>query len=1061
MVETGYARSKEIIICLSRGREASGRLPGTADRTFNQVPKKMKYIITLFLSFLFGGWMQAQPVVHERLLSFENDNALSEVFPEHAQATLSGDHYKDGQHSLSWSFAPGGSLRIKRELGYEPVDPTGKDTYLSTFIVWVYNEKPMNKSIRFEFLKNGKTCAYFPFNINFTGWRAAWVCYERDMQGTPEVGMNEIRIVAPDEAGELFIDHLITATKTDHRYQSPDRQVPFVNQNTQNHWLLLLKMSTCKPDIQAAPLTDRQKSDIQKINTRFERLLNVTPGTSSGAIRALRDEYMSYRIATNSKGGIVGVPLFYSRAAEAYERLIPDWKNIFERNDMELRNYFTLMKRTALAWNNSQSEAEKTVLKDMFVNLFRHAQDQGVAYGSCLGIITHYGYSFRNFFSACYLMREVLAEAGLLDEADQALRWYAMTNEVFIRPEENGMDMDAFNTLAAGRFSSIMLMPDSPEKVQYLRSFSRWINNGCLPAKGLQDAFKIDGSAYHHCNNYPAYAIGGLDGATDMIYLLSQTEFAISEWGHSTVKKALMAMRFYCNKTHFPLAMSGRHPDGRGQLVPTQYARLALAGSPDGKNKVDPELAAAYLRLVDTSDDRELQPEYSPQENKQEKNRLVQELKEAGGYAESDPQGNISMPYGCLSVQRRGNWAAVVRGHSRYLWAAEHYLGANRYGRYLAHASLQILTAPAGKTVTPETGGWIQKGFDWGRIPGTTAIHLPVEKLEANVLNVDKFSGFEEMLYSDEAFAGGLSQRSSNGIFGMKLHEHDKYNGSHRARKSFHFFDDVIVCLGSNIENENSEFDTETTLFQQAVTSDSLKRYWERYRPNGTMWVDPAGTGYYIPKERQHELRFEKNFPQYSRMQNTGENTAADWVTLFFEHGKAPRNASYEYAVLPAISPANRSTFGRKPSYQVLQHDSDAHIVRDRNSHTTSYVLFEKPLRLPRGWLAKADTSCLVMLKESGNRLTLTVANPDLALYRGSSDDIYDKDGKRVERSIYSRPWINNESGEIPVHITLKGFWKPITETKSCRIISADKKETVLLFFCKDGSSYEVDLEKK
>ena len=67
------------------------------------------------------------------------------------------------------------------------------------------------------------------------------------------------------------------------------------------------------------------------------------------------------------------------------------------------------------------------------------------------------------------------------------------------------------------------------------------------------------------------------------------------------------------------------------------------------------------------------------------------------------------------------------------------------------------------------------------RIPGVTSIHLPLEQLKAKVMNVDTFSGMEEMLYSDEAFAGGLSQKRENGNFGMKLHEHDKYNGSHRA----------------------------------------------------------------------------------------------------------------------------------------------------------------------------------------------------------------------------------------------------------------------------------------
>ena len=83
-------------------------------------------------------------------------------------------------------------------------------------------------------------------------------------------------------------------------------------------------------------------------------------------------------------------------------------------------------------------------------------------------------------------------------------------------------------------------------------------------------------------------------------------------------------------------------------------------------------------------------------------------------------------------------------------------------------------------------------------------------------------------------------------------------------------------------------------------------------------------------------------------------------------------------------------------------------------------MLFETPQSLlPGGLLQRTDTSCLVMVrKESADKVLLTVAQPDLALYRGPSDEAFDKDGKRMERSIYSRPWIDNESGEIPVTVT-------------------------------------------
>ena len=48
----------------------------------------------------------------------------------------------------------------------------------------------------------------------------------------------------------------------------------------------------------------------------------------------------------------------------------------------------------------------------------------------------------------------------------------------------------------------------------------------------------------------------------------------------------------------------------------------------------------------------------------------------------------------------------------------------------------------------------------------------------------------------------------------MKLHEHDKYNGSLRARKSYFFFDNRIIALGSDIESALPDAPVHTTLFQ-------------------------------------------------------------------------------------------------------------------------------------------------------------------------------------------------------------------------------------------------------
>ena len=139
---------------------------------------KWKIGAVALVCMLLPGSVHAQIVKNERLLSFEEKQVPAFVTTAAgSQLGISDEHYRDGDHSLSWTFEPGAALSIKKDLKFEKKDPTGKDTYLSAFIVWVYNEQAQDKQIRFEFLKDGKACTSFPFGINFTGWRGAWVCY--------------------------------------------------------------------------------------------------------------------------------------------------------------------------------------------------------------------------------------------------------------------------------------------------------------------------------------------------------------------------------------------------------------------------------------------------------------------------------------------------------------------------------------------------------------------------------------------------------------------------------------------------------------------------------------------------------------------------------------------------------------------------------------------------------------------------------------------------------------------------------------------------------------------
>ena len=99
-------------------------------------------VTLLILSFLSPAFLHAQIVTDERMFSFEEPPAC--VTGVRSQLNRSGAHYKDGKYSLEWTFEPNGVLELRKDLKFEKKDPTGKDLYLSAFIVWIYNEQPQD-----------------------------------------------------------------------------------------------------------------------------------------------------------------------------------------------------------------------------------------------------------------------------------------------------------------------------------------------------------------------------------------------------------------------------------------------------------------------------------------------------------------------------------------------------------------------------------------------------------------------------------------------------------------------------------------------------------------------------------------------------------------------------------------------------------------------------------------------------------------------------------------------------------------------------------------------------
>ena len=111
----------------------------------------IKLGVAMLLPLLCPLFLDAQVVTNERMFSFEEPQVPECISADRSQLSVSDAHYKDGKYSLEWAFNPGGVLKLKKDLKFEKKDPTGKDLFLSAFIVWIYNEEPQDATIEFEF----------------------------------------------------------------------------------------------------------------------------------------------------------------------------------------------------------------------------------------------------------------------------------------------------------------------------------------------------------------------------------------------------------------------------------------------------------------------------------------------------------------------------------------------------------------------------------------------------------------------------------------------------------------------------------------------------------------------------------------------------------------------------------------------------------------------------------------------------------------------------------------------------------------------------------------------
>ncbi len=1013
----------------------------------------------------------ANPPQKPAVESFENNAIVDKYhYSNGSKISISNKHYKFGQNSLLWQWQGQSSLSTQHfRLLTHSQSPLkyGKHFPASpTLAISLYSEKKQSTTLQVSFDKNdGKEdnkTVWFDFPLDFSGWRTVWLPFYEMNGDAPKKNAPvsyDTFTISSSGNGKVYIDDIVFSQFQDDRHPYPSRQTPFIQQEKQDtasdHWMPLLSDLQRINKLSISPLENGDVTQLSAIEEKITTLLDKGSSTHKN-FPSLKHDFTQLGLVDNGKT-IQGPPLTYAQSQFYFNK-----GQQGEKRHTPLRDFGRLLKRLAQYYVDD-SQQHKVDIEKMFIQAARYYLDQGWQSGTSMGTLHHIGYSTRELTEAFYLMRKPLQKAGILNEIGESLQWIFNLGKLLGEKESFHANIDYMNTQSFYHLLIIFLSNDRAMQVSLLQNFSNYISI-ILAQDDSLGVFKIDGTAWHHGGHYPAYALGAFEKIPQLIYILSGSRFKIGTAGHANFKKAFLASRIYSQPFDFGFGNAGRHPfDGSFSGLQQQYLQLAMAGDPQHIEPIDKDVASAYLRLWGDED---------------QANRAL--FKQHSITAEN-LTGYYSFPYAATAVHRKKDWAALIKGYSKYVWASEIYVASNRYGRYPANGTVQLLNE-----LGEQGSGFNQKGWDWNRFPAATVINLPIEHLETTKPLL--------MFRSNESFVGSV-QLNNNGLFSMQLDESQGFNhegnskeesiltGELKAKKSVFSFNNKLVFIGTDINSSDTKNPVQTNLFQSYLTEQDqplatslsgivtefpYQATLQLIKPNNTQaadteghlpnnWlIDPYGNGYHLLSashvtiSRKHQTSFHNKYSLHSgKMHPKGKGattTEGDFASAWLDHGTAPDNGAYQYVVYPFISKtmneAEISNFAKmtssKPSFQILQANSHAHIVTDHITKTTGYALFSAKESLKHGLLSATSAPALIMIQKlEEKKATLSVVQPDLNFAQ-----LKPIDG-------YSRP--------VTLTLTLKGEWKT---PKNMKVISVNYSQgnTEITLNCQHGLSTEVEL---
>lgn len=343
-------------------------------------------------------------------------------------------------------------------------------------------------------------------------------------------------------------------------------------------------------------------------------------------------------------------------------------------------------------------------------------------------------------------------------------------------------------------------------------------------------------------------------------------------------------------------------------------------------------------------------------------------VKPAGPYIASRTQAAVD-----LAVHHRPGWAASVAMSSTRTASHEALWGANYRGWNQGEGVLMVYV---GDPLRYREGFWAL--VDPYRLPGITTNTWQLPDHDGGMGSPGK--------PSKQDFVGGVSLDDLASVSCMRV---GRDCSTLDARKGWFLLPDAVVCLGSGISAtdgrpcetivENCRLekaDLALTVDGKAVPAGAWKGDLGSVRTlhlAGTKPERAIGWWWPQPASGLMGMRAERNGSWRNAQKDGSEAPITQpWLSLIVSHGAHPKDASYQYVILPGITAGRLAAFAAKPTIEVLACTRQIHAVRDAANGLTGAIFFEAGSVGP----LSADRPCVVLLRESKDGLALAVADP-------------------------------------------------------------------------------------